>query len=156
MYAMIGGYLNIATIHVFSGDHTEDGYIDNPIRHATSKLSSAHFVTLKEHKKRLVRMGENPKRVFEIGNISLDKFISYKPMLKSEIQEYFNIDKKFEDFALMIFHPVTEEIEKVDEYFENKELQIRYETYYKISQLNNEDKIELKNIIDESIKEKEK
>mgnify|MGYP000514619259 FL=1 len=32
MYAMIGGYLNIATIHVFSGDHTEDGYIDNPIR----------------------------------------------------------------------------------------------------------------------------
>ena len=119
MYAMIGGYLNIATIHVFSGDHTEDGYIDNPIRHATSKLSSAHFVTLKEHKKRLVRMGENPKRVFEIGNISLDKFISYKPMLKSEIQEYFNIDKKFEDFALMIFHPVTEEIEKVDEYFEN-------------------------------------
>ena len=80
MYAMIGGYLNIPTIHVFAGDHVEDGYIDNPIRHATSKLSSAHFVTLKEHKKRLVRMGENPKRVFEIGNISLDKFVSYKPM----------------------------------------------------------------------------
>ena len=119
MYAMIGGYLNIPTIHVFSGDHVEDGYIDNPIRHATSKLSSAHFVTLKEHKKRLVRMGENPKRVFEIGNISLDKFISYKPMLKSEIQKYFVINKGFEDFALMIFHPVTEEIEKVDEYFEN-------------------------------------
>ena len=119
MYAMIGGYLNIPTIHVFAGDHVEDGYIDNPIRHATSKLSSAHFVTLKEHKKRLVRMGENPKRVFEIGNISLDKFISYKPMLKSEIQKYFVINKGFEDFALMIFHPVTEEIEKVDEYFEN-------------------------------------
>ena len=119
MYAMIGGYLNIPTIHVFSGDHTEDGYIDHPIRHATSKLSSAHSVTLKEHKKRLVRMGENPKRVFEIGNISLDKFISYKPMLKSEIQKYFVINKGFEDFALMIFHPVTEEIEKVDEYFEN-------------------------------------
>ena len=119
MYAMIGGYLNIPTIHVFAGDHVEDGYIDNPIRHATSKLSSAHFVTLKEHKKRLVRMGENPKRVFEIGNISLDKFVSYKPMLKSEIQKYFGINKGFEDFALMIFHPVTEEIEKVDEYFEN-------------------------------------
>jgi len=119
MYAMIGGYLNIPTIHVFAGDHVEDGYIDNPIRHATSKLSSAHFVTLEEHKKRLVRMGENPKRVFVTGNISLDKFISYKPMLKSEIQKYFRINKGFEDFALMIFHPVTEEIEKVDEYFEN-------------------------------------
>lgn len=44
----------------------------------------------------------------------------------------------------------------VDEYFENKELQIKYNTYYKISQLNSEDKKELKNIIDESIKVKEK
>lgn len=85
MYVMIE-VINIPTIHVFSGDHTEDGYIDNPIRHATSKPPSAHFVTLKEHKKRLVRMGENPKRVFEIGNISLDKFISYKPMLKRKLQ----------------------------------------------------------------------
>lgn len=119
MYSMIGGYLNIPTIHVFSGDHVEDGYIDNPVRHATSKLSSAHFVTLEEHKKRLVRMGESPKRIFVTGNISLDKFVSYEPMLKSEIQKNFEIDKNFNEFALMIFHPVTEEIEKVDEYFEN-------------------------------------
>ncbi|MCG3714149.1 UDP-N-acetylglucosamine 2-epimerase [Arcobacter lacus] len=119
MYSMIGGYLNIPTIHVFAGDHVEDGYIDNPIRHATSKLSTAHFVTLEEHKKRLIRMGESSKRVFVTGNISLDKFVSYKPMPKSEIQKYFEIDKSFNEFALMIFHPVTEEIEKVDEYFEN-------------------------------------
>lgn len=119
MYAMIGGYLNIPTIHVFAGDHVEDGYIDNPIRHATSKLSTAHFVTLEEHKKRLVRMGENPKRVFVTGNLSLDKFVSFQPFSKFEIKEYLNIEQNFDDFALMIFHPVTEEIEKVDEYFEN-------------------------------------
>lgn len=119
MYAMIGGYLNIPTIHVFAGDHVEDGYIDNPIRHATSKLSTAHFVTLEEHKKRLVRMGENSKRVFEIGNISLDKFVSYKPMSKEQIKQNFNLIDNFDCFSLMIFHPVTEEIEKVDQYFEN-------------------------------------
>lgn len=119
MYAMIGGYLNIPTVHVFAGDHVEDGYIDNPIRHATSKLSTAHFVTLEEHKKRLVRMGESPKRVFVTGNISLDKFVAYKPMQKTEIQKYFGIDKSFNEFALMIFHPVTEEIKHVDEYYEN-------------------------------------
>ncbi|MDS1369866.1 UDP-N-acetylglucosamine 2-epimerase [Aliarcobacter butzleri] len=119
MYAMIGGYLNIPTIHVFAGDHVEDGYIDNPIRHATSKLSTAHFVTLEEHKKRLVRMGENPKRVFVTGNLSLDKFVSFQPFSKFEIKEYFNIEQNFDDFALMIFHPITEEIQKVDEYFEN-------------------------------------
>jgi len=119
IYSMIGGYLNIPTIHVFSGDHVEDGYIDNPIRHATSKLSTAHFVTLKEHKKRLVRIGEDPKRVFVTGNISLDKFVKFKPLEKKEIKNILNIASGFEKFAILIFHPITEEIEDVDIYFEN-------------------------------------
>lgn len=119
MYAMIGGYLNIPTIHVFAGDHVEDGYIDNPIRHATSKLSTAHFVTLEEHKKRLVRMGEDPKRVFVTGNISLDKFVEFVPLSKDELKKHFAQEDGFDEFALMIFHPVTEEIAQVDVYFEN-------------------------------------
>jgi len=119
MYAMIGGYLNIPTVHVFAGDYVEDGYIDNPIRHATSKLSSAHFVTLEEHKKRLVRMGEDRKRVFVTGNISLDKFVQFQPLIKSELKNHFNLQDRFEEFALMIFHPVTEEMDNVDTYFEN-------------------------------------
>ena len=119
MYSMIGGYLQIPTIHFFSGDHVEDGYIDNPIRHATSKLSTAHFVTLEEHRNRLIRMGEDPKRVYVTGNISLDKFVSFEPMSKNEIQNYFKSDIDLDEFAIMIFHPVTEEIENVDVYFEN-------------------------------------
>jgi len=119
IYAMIGGYLNIPTIHVFAGDHVEDGYIDNPIRHATSKLSTAHFVTLEEHKKRLIRMGEDRKRIFVIGNISLDKFIHFQPLTKSELKKYLNIQDGFEEFALMIFNPITEEMHNVDLYFEN-------------------------------------
>lgn len=119
VYAMIGGYLNIPTVHVFAGDHVEDGYIDNPIRHATSKLSTAHFVTLEEHKKRLVRMGEDSQRVFVTGNISLDKFVEFQPLEKKELKNIFKIEKGFNDFALLIFHPVTEEIKNVDMYFEN-------------------------------------
>lgn len=119
MYSMMGGYLNIPTIHVFAGDNAEDGYIDNSIRHATSKLSTAHFVTLEEHKKRLVRMGEHSKRVFVTGNISLDKFVQFEPLKKEELKSIFNIENSFDDFALLIFHPVTEEIKKVDVFFEN-------------------------------------
>ena len=119
MYAIIGGYLNIPTIHVFSGDHVTDGYIDNPIRHATSKLSSAHFVSIEEHKKRLVRMGEDPKRVHVIGNMSLDKFVSFDPMTPCEIKKELKVKNGFDNFALLIFHPVTEEMERVDIYFEN-------------------------------------
>ena len=119
MYSMIGGYLNIPTVHVFAGDHVEDGYIDNPIRHATSKLSTAHFVTLEEHRKRLIRMGEDPKRVFVTGNISLDKFVNFQPFSKTEIRSLFDVENSFNDFALVIFHPVTEEMEGTGEYFRN-------------------------------------
>lgn len=119
IYSMIGGYLNIPTIHVFAGDHVEDGYIDNPVRHATSKLSTAHFVTLEEHKKRLVRMGEHPSRVFVTGNISLDKFLSFKYLSKKGIHKELQIKNDFSKFCLVIFHPVTSEIPKVDVYFEN-------------------------------------
>lgn len=119
MYAMTGGYLNIPTIHMYSGDHVEDGYIDNPIRHASAKLSTAHFVTLEEHRKRLIRMGENPNRVYVTGNISLDKFVKYEPLSREKLNEHFNLNDNFDDFALMIFHPITEEMENVEEHFEN-------------------------------------
>lgn len=119
IYAMIGGYLQIPSIHFFGGDHVTDGYIDNPVRHATSKLSTAHFVTLPEHKTRLIGMGEEAERIFVIGNISLDKFVDFEPVELGEIKKYFDITEGFEKYALLIFHPVTEEIEHVGEYFEN-------------------------------------
>jgi len=119
IYAMIGGYLNIPTIHFFGGDHVKDGYIDNPIRHATSKLSTVHFVTLEEHKKRLIRIGESPDRIFVIGNIALDRFKNFNYMSIKGIKDYFNIEDGFDEFALMIFHPITEEKENVDKYFIN-------------------------------------
>lgn len=49
--ALLGGYLGIPTVHFFGGDHASDGHIDNPIRHAVSKLSTCHFVSIEEHKK---------------------------------------------------------------------------------------------------------
>lgn len=109
MYGMIGGYLNIPTLHFFAGDHVEDGYIDNPIRHATSKLSTAHFATINEHKKRLIRMGEDKKRIFVVGNISLDKFQKFKALTITQIKNHFNLNWEGNDFALMIFHPITQE-----------------------------------------------
>src|SRR5690554_5565085 len=48
--ALLGGYLEIPTIHFYGGDHVKDLHIDNPIRHATSKLSTVHMVSNEEHK----------------------------------------------------------------------------------------------------------
>ena len=38
--SIIGGYLEIPTVHFFGGDHVKDSHIDNPVRHATSKTGS--------------------------------------------------------------------------------------------------------------------
>ena len=76
--SLIGGYLEKPTIHFYGGDHGTDGHIDNPIRHATSKLSTFHFVTIDEHKERLINMGENKERIKVIGSIALDRFIKNK------------------------------------------------------------------------------
>ncbi len=119
MYSLLGGFLNIPTIHAYSGDHASDGYIDNPVRHATSKLSTVHFVTLEQHKQRLLNMGEASERIHVVGNISLDRFIDYLPMKKSELRDLFGLSDEWKEFALVIFHPVTEEIPFVSEYFKN-------------------------------------
>jgi len=117
--AMIGGYLEIPTLHFFGGDHVNDGHIDNPIRHAASKLSTAHFVTLDQHKQRLISMGEVSKRIFVTGNISLDKFVTFTPLSKTEIKYNFNIEDGFDSFALMIFHPTLQDNDKPEVIFEN-------------------------------------
>ncbi|WP_233709546.1 UDP-N-acetylglucosamine 2-epimerase [Helicobacter pametensis] len=118
IYAMIGAYLNIPTIHFYAGDHGIDGYVDNPIRHATSKLSTFCFVSLKEHKNRLIAMGENAQRIHVIGNISLDNFIHFNPFSKNKIFSLLNVPIH-DKFALLIFHPITSEIQDIDNIFKN-------------------------------------
>jgi len=116
MYAMIGGYLGVPTIHFSAGDHVSDGYIDNPIRHATSKLSTACFVDLEIHKKRLIAMGENKSRIFVVGAISLDNFVQFKPLKRENLFKRFNLSIK-NNYAILIFHPLTEEKNYTDQIY---------------------------------------
>lgn len=102
---MIGAYMQIPTLHFFGGDHVLDGHVDNPVRHATSKLSTVHFVTLEEHKKRLMKMGEKSERIFTIGNPSLDRFSSEPQLEMEEVNKKLGTSFKKKEYALVIFHP---------------------------------------------------
>ncbi|PHR70031.1 MAG: UDP-N-acetylglucosamine 2-epimerase (hydrolyzing) [Arcobacter sp.] len=117
--SMIGGYLEIPTVHFFGGDHVKDSHIDNPIRHATSKLSSVHMVSTKEHYNRLLKMGEKKERIFHIGSIALDKFVNENIRSKDQIRTNFHIKKAFKSFAILIFHPIPKERNLSGEIFEN-------------------------------------
>jgi GDP/UDP-N,N'-diacetylbacillosamine 2-epimerase (hydrolysing) len=116
---LLGGYLEIPTIHFYAGDHSQDGHIDNPVRHATSKLSTMQFVSIEKHRKRLIKIGENPDRIKIIGSIALDRFYNTPSMEKEKIKEYFKIKDGFDNYGLVIYHPVVEEKVECHRYFEN-------------------------------------
>jgi UDP-hydrolysing UDP-N-acetyl-D-glucosamine 2-epimerase len=119
MGALLGGFLEIPTVHFYGGDHVQDGHIDNPVRHATSKLATAHMVCLEEHRQRLIRMGEAPERIFTIGSVALDRFVDHQPRSKQDLRREMAIQEGFEEFATLIFHPVAEETDICHHIFEN-------------------------------------
>jgi len=109
--ATIGAFLDIPTVHFFGGDHAADGHVDNPVRHATSKLSTAHFVSIEEHRQRLLRLGEADRRISVIGSVALDKFVSEPPLGKEEVLREMRAKPHAADhpLAVLIFHPVDQE-----------------------------------------------
>ncbi len=117
--ALIAGYLEIPLLHFFGGDHAADGNIDNPVRNAISKLATVHMVSTQEHRLRLIALGEEKKRIFVIGSIALDKFREHKSISKQEIKENLKIAAGFEEYGLVIFHPLPNEENKTVVYFEN-------------------------------------
>ncbi len=119
MGGLLGGFLEIPTIHFYGGDHVQDGHIDNPVRHATSKLATIHMVSLEEHKQRLIAMGESPARIYNIGSIALDRFLQHQAKTKKQLLESFAAGSDFDNYAIVIFHPVAEEQVYCHSIFEN-------------------------------------
>jgi UDP-N-acetylglucosamine 2-epimerase (non-hydrolysing)/GDP/UDP-N,N'-diacetylbacillosamine 2-epimerase (hydrolysing) len=118
MGGLLGTYLHIPTIHFYGGDHEEGGHEDTVIRHATSKLSTYHFVSNKEHANRLKKMGEVESRIYDIGSISLDRFIKYDTLSINTITSKLQLPS-IDKIALLIYHP-SPSIEEDDSYvFEN-------------------------------------
>lgn len=125
--ATLSGYLGIPSVHFYGGDHAADGYIDNPVRHAVSKLSTVHMVTLDQHRARLIGMGESPERVHVIGNMSLDNIVKKAPASIESIKEKYGIGDSFDSAALVIFHPSSAELEHCQSQFENILLNLKEE-----------------------------
>jgi len=101
-------HMNIPVAHIQGGEVT--GSIDESIRHAMSKFAHLHFPATELSKQRLVRMGENPDKIYVVGCPSID-IIHNTPMIDIEIlEEYFKLDFN-QSILLMIQHPVTTEVD---------------------------------------------
>lgn len=119
MCATLGGYLAIPTVHFYGGDHSQDGYIDNTVRHSISKLSTFHIVSTEEHKQRLLKMGESVSRIVVTGSVALDNFIQEAKGTVKEIMGVFKISKDIRDYAILIFHPILNDYAQSEQIFTN-------------------------------------
>jgi len=105
---------NIPVIHLHGGEKTE-GAIDEYFRHSITKMSYLHFTSTDEYRKRVIQMGENPKRVFYIGAMGIENIYRLKLLNKKELENSLNF-KFGEKNILVTYHPET--LSEVDNFKE--------------------------------------
>ena len=117
--ALIGAYMNIPTAHVAGGDRVV-GNVDDQIRHAVTKLSHLHFTTNQESYDRIIKLGEQPFRVFNSGHPGLDRLLKTPELSISELSKLLGFEiNEDEPFVLLIQHVLSSEVE--DSYFQMKQ-----------------------------------
>lgn len=91
--------------HIHGGESTE-GSIDEPIRHAITKMSHVHFTSTEKYKHRVIQMGELPENVFCFGAVAMDNVYKLNLMGKEELFCELKLpqDKKI---GVVTFHPAT-------------------------------------------------
>lgn len=99
----------IPIAHIHGGEVTT-GAVDDAIRHAITKMASIHFAAAEPYRNRIIQMGEDPKRVFNIGGMGVDAIRSAELLTKASLES--EIGFKFGTKNLMVtFHPATLESE---------------------------------------------
>jgi len=78
-------HLNIPIVHIHGGERS--GTVDEPVRHAISKLSHLHFTATADARERLIRMGENPADVYVTGAPGLDGLTDMARATRTELLE---------------------------------------------------------------------
>ncbi len=95
----------IPIAHICGGEITE-GAVDDCVRHAISKMSYLHFTSTQEYQKRVIQMGEEPERVYNVGSLSTENILHTNLMSEEEIKKSVDIDMNMK-YAVVTFHPVT-------------------------------------------------
>lgn len=99
-------HLGIVTVHIHGGERS--GTVDEPMRHAISKLCSYHFTATRQAADRLVRMGEQPQHVHVTGAPGLDGLHAAAAMSESKCRQALGLGPAGA-FVLALFHPVVQQ-----------------------------------------------
>jgi len=95
----------IPLAHIHGGETTE-GAVDEAFRHSITKMTHLHFPVCEEYRQRIIQLGEDPARVFNVGALGLENIRKISLMGRDELAAsiQFKLDRPF---FLATFHPVT-------------------------------------------------
>jgi len=95
----------VPVAHLHGGETTE-GAIDEAMRHSITKMSHLHFVATEEYANRVIQLGEDPKKVFQVGGLGVDAIRRVQLLGRAELESAIDFQFKSKNF-LITFHPVT-------------------------------------------------
>lgn len=95
----------IPIAHLHGGEITE-GAFDDAIRHSITKMSHLHFTSTEAYRNRVIQLGEQPDRVFDVGALGVENIMKADFMSKEELEN--SLDFRLGDKCfLCTYHPVS-------------------------------------------------
>lgn len=95
----------IPIFHMYGGETTE-GAIDEAVRHSITKMAYLHFTSTEAYRRRVIQLGEDPNRVFNVGAIGIENALNLPLLTHEELEESLGAKIPI-PYAVMTYHPVT-------------------------------------------------
>lgn len=113
--AGVASIMQIPIAHIHGGETTQ-GAFDEAFRHSITKMSHIHFAATNEYANRIIQLGEEPSRVFNVGGPGIENIKKLNLLNKNEFEKSikFKLAKKN---LLITFHPATLENSSAREQF---------------------------------------
>ncbi len=105
--AIVGTYTGIPVVHIHGGEITST--VDEPVRHAITKLAHLHLPATKKSARRIIRMGEDPTRVHVVGAPGLESILLGEFMRPEILLNKYSLNPS-EPILLIVQHPVSDEV----------------------------------------------
>jgi len=103
--AICSMFHGIPICHLNGGENTANSF-DDYIRNCITKLSYFHFPSENLYRQNIIQMGENPKRVFNTGGLSINQVKNFDLIKREKIQK--DLKFKFNKRNVLItYHPET-------------------------------------------------
>jgi GDP/UDP-N,N'-diacetylbacillosamine 2-epimerase (hydrolysing) len=109
--AIAAVHLGIPVAHLHGGERS--GTVDEPVRHAITKLSHWHFVATGESRDRVIRLGERPEHVWITGAPGLDGLHEFAATTRADVLGDLGLPGDAR-YVLVLFHPVVQEMDSAE------------------------------------------